>query len=103
MDPTTDGPLLSGGAARRPPLWRDVRVLRWGFQLAVLAVVMDPTSGNPTGNQGAIPIANIQVITKSGKTFTLFDPDSRPIAPNGNSPGEARPEAPASPASEPPK
>jgi len=40
LDPTTDGPLLSGGAARRPPLWRDVRVLRWGFQLAVLAVVM---------------------------------------------------------------
>lgn len=70
---------------------------------AVLAVVMDPTSGNPTGNQGAIPIANIQVITKSGKTFTLFDPDSRPIAPNGNTPGEAKPEAPASPASEPPK
>jgi general L-amino acid transport system permease protein len=27
-------------AARRPPLWRDVRVLTWAFQLTVLAIVV---------------------------------------------------------------
>ena len=27
-------------AARRPPLWRDVRVLTWAFQLAIFAVVV---------------------------------------------------------------
>jgi general L-amino acid transport system permease protein len=27
-------------AARRPPVWRDIRVLSWAFQLAVLAVVV---------------------------------------------------------------
>ena len=34
---------MDGGAApatSRPPVWRDVRVLRWLFQLAILTIVV---------------------------------------------------------------
>jgi len=46
-------PLTAITAPRRPPLWRDVRVLRWLFQLAVVAVVVAVVAwlyGNYTAN-----------------------------------------------------
>ncbi len=36
---TTPTPAPSAATAARPPLWRDVRVLAWAFQLGVLALV----------------------------------------------------------------
>lgn len=73
---------------------------------AILAITMDRTSTNPSGGgaQSELPISNIQIFTKSGKVFTLYDPDNRPIAPEGGAapgdpaaPKETAPEAPKVP------
>jgi len=65
-------------------------------------------SGASPGPNGSIdlPITNIQIITKNGKTITLYDPDNRPLTPPSGSdvPGDApkpsdppKPDAPANP------
>jgi general L-amino acid transport system permease protein len=36
----TAAPVINGAGVQRPPLWRDVRVLRLAFQLAFLALVL---------------------------------------------------------------
>jgi general L-amino acid transport system permease protein len=62
-------------AARRPPVWRDVRVLTWTFQLGVLAVVVGVL---------AWLYDNVQVISDQQNIQTSFDfldqPASFPIA-----------------------
>jgi general L-amino acid transport system permease protein len=62
-------------AARRPPLWRDVRVLTWAFQLAIFAVVVAVV---------AWLFDNVQVNSDRQNIPTSFDyldqPASFPIA-----------------------
>ena len=74
---------------------------------AVIALQINPQSGSATsGGQGSVPVTNMQLMTTDGKTFTLYDPDNRPLPPGSEAaPGQQEDpsKVPAAPKQEPVK
>lgn len=66
---------------------------------AVVALqVTPPAQTGSTSGAILIPISNLQLVTLSGKTITLYDPDNRPLPSGEASTPEASPKTPAEPA-----
>lgn len=58
-----------------------------------LAGIQFPNSGGQRTNATLIPVTNIKLITKSGKSFLLYDPNTRPL-PAGGTPVSPAPTPP---------
>lgn len=68
----------------RPPLWRDVRVLRWVFQLAILAVVVAVVAvlvTNVSRNSDRLGIPTGFEYLDNPAQFPIPDSDFRPTQP----------------------